>query len=205
MQLRLTQISASVHAKYKGKLDELDHLEKIMHTVTLSDDSGTQQTRDVMATDPLDAIDQVKREFVQATPASTETCTSTSGYPYNIDAHQRKVEDLPEDFLLKLREVMHDKSYGNDTCATFGMLHPDKDKMYHLAIEHLIPEEREYPEEKRFYFNLVSLFDDETYSVDDHSYLACSNLDEVNCIIHTDSIDELSAALAKVFPQFNDL
>lgn len=120
---------------------------------------------------------------------------------YKIDAHRDNVDDLPVQFMEALLVAMHDKSYGNDECATFGMIHPDGDKMYHLIIDNKDNKERIEAGFPRFYFNIVTLLDD-SYTAGDYSYLGNTNLDEVKCIIGTDSLDDLSKKMAEVFPVF---
>lgn len=118
---------------------------------------------------------------------------------YKIDAHRSKVKDLPVKFMEALLASMHDKSYGNDVCASFGMVHPSKDKMYHLWVDSKNPDEREYPEAKRFYLNVVEL--DEPFIEGDRSYLS-SSLEEVEKILETDSLEEITDALSKILPVF---
>tara|TARA_B100000749_G_C18444112_1_gene473505 strand:+ start:2446 stop:2859 length:414 start_codon:yes stop_codon:yes gene_type:complete len=120
---------------------------------------------------------------------------------YKIDAHRDDVEDLPVQFMEALLAAMHDKSYGNDECATFGMIHPDHDKMYHLIIDSKDNQERVDAGFPRFYFNVVTLLDD-TYTAGEYSYLSNTNLDEVDCIIGTDSLEELSEKMSEIFPVF---
>lgn len=121
---------------------------------------------------------------------------------YNIDAHRDNISDLPQKFIEALSVSMEDKSYGNDVCSSFGMIHPDKDKMYHLFI---CSEEdvriSEYPI-KRFHFNIVYLYRDAEYREGCNSYLVETNLEEVELIVSTNSLDLLAERLSDVFPAF---
>lgn len=119
---------------------------------------------------------------------------------YNIYAHKRCVSDLPERFIDALQVSMKDKSYGNDECATFGMIHPDNDKMFHLSVFESDDERVVNEGVPRFYFNIVCLFEDAV--MDGDSYLCETNYDEHEKLIATSSVEELADILADVFPSF---
>lgn len=59
----ISNLSASVHKQYNGKLSEFDHVEKILHTVNFTDKEGLNRTIDIMATDPIDAIERVRNHY----------------------------------------------------------------------------------------------------------------------------------------------
>ena len=59
-------------------------------------------------------------------------------YPYDICAHQNRVEDIPRPLLMAIRETMTDSSYVNDESASFVIDESLKSKKaIRLWVDHL--------------------------------------------------------------------
>ena len=122
-------------------------------------------------------------------------------YPYDIYAHRDNVRDLPLPFMTALRKAMLDKSYGNDMAASFGIIHPDHDKIFHLWIEG-VEGERENEESARFYFSLLPIAPDSPYEDGSDTYLGICDYSEIECLMATESLDELATSLCEHLPAF---
>ena len=58
--MSVSNLSADVHESLKGKLADLDDQRTILHTVCFTNQQGENESMDIMAEDPMDAIDKVR-------------------------------------------------------------------------------------------------------------------------------------------------
>jgi hypothetical protein len=114
------------------------------------------------------------------------------------------VTDLPERFMKALLAAMVDKSYSNYDSASFAAKHSNKEKMYHLWIDHADKDKRFEDDAFRFVLQIVGL---------DNGYSEESEYDFVNYmdssiyvldILITNKVDELAKKLCTILPSFNE-
>jgi hypothetical protein len=125
-------------------------------------------------------------------------------YPYNIHAHQHRVEDIPKPLLKAIRETMTDNSYGNDESASFII---DESlvskKAIRLWVDHLEIDQR--CEDDPFRFMLESFTvnkDADGYDGED-----CTNYsnDDYDTFIACNEYEELAEALSVHVPRFKEI
>ena len=125
----------------------------------------------------------------------------TVSYPYDIDAHQHRVEDLPLPLLSAIREIMEDTSYGNDESAKFEMLSPkNKDKALRLWIDHKDISMRCEDDEFRFHLSYVDV-NTKDAAYDPEIFAAFIN-DSSAAFFVSNSFDELAEELSIHIPSF---
>jgi hypothetical protein len=124
-------------------------------------------------------------------------------YPYDIYAHQSRVEDIPKPLLKAIRETMNDNSYGNDDSASFVIDESLKStKAIRLWVDHLEVAKR--CEDDPFRFQLVSFTvnkDAKGYSKED---CASYSNDDLYTLFLGNQYEELVAELSVHIPRFKE-
>lgn len=126
----------------------------------------------------------------------------TASYPYDIAAHQSRVEDLPKLLLTAIREVMEDTSYGNDESAKFEALSPKKEGIaLRLWVDHKDKSLRCEEDEFRFHLAYVNVdIKDPSYTPEDFS---CFINDSSQSFFVSNDFDELAKELSDCLPVFD--
>lgn len=124
-------------------------------------------------------------------------------YPFDIYAHQHRVEDLPEPLMKTIRETMTDNSYGNDESASFVIEESlESKKAIRLWVDHLEVDNR--CEDNEFRFVLVSFtVNKEATGYEKEDCASFSNSDFYSFFV-CNEYEELAAELSIHIPRFKE-
>jgi hypothetical protein len=124
-------------------------------------------------------------------------------YPFDINAHQHRVEDIPNPLMKAIRETMTDSSYGNDESASFLIEESLKSKKaIRLWIDHLEVAKR--CEDDQFRFLLVSFTVDKDAEGYDKEDCANYSNDDFHTFFVGNEYEELAAELSIHVPRFKE-
>jgi len=126
-----------------------------------------------------------------------------SEYPYDIHAHQHRVEDIPKSLLKAIRETMTDNSYGNDESASFiiddSLL---SKKAIRLWVDHLEIDQRCEDDPFRFILESFTVNKDaEGYDGED---CTCYSNDDYDTFLACNEYEELAKILSIHVPRFKE-
>jgi hypothetical protein len=124
-------------------------------------------------------------------------------YPFNIYAHQHRVEDIPKALMKAIRETMTDSSYGNDESASFLIEESlISKKAIRLWVDHLEVAKR--CDEEQFRFLLVSFSVNKGTEGYDKEDCANYSNDDFYTFFVCNEYEELAAELSMHIPRFKE-